>query len=183
MCFRQAIFADVCAYWCTQYNLQINPRVRSCFSQDCAIFLRLQYRPSREMRLLELMCFTNILVRPHNLFGIDNVKHESTRRGPTQAFMNNEKFLRKKLPNWLSRSMRKNNIRSPSCRVLPSLVGLPPSPVFLPMFLFQILCPHCPFALLVPSWILASYQVLPHGEFPLRMPCLLFHPHPYHLPN
>ena len=25
ICFRQAIFAVVCSYWCTQYNLQINP--------------------------------------------------------------------------------------------------------------------------------------------------------------
>ena len=46
------------------------------------------------MRLLELKCLINFLVRPHNLFGMDNVKQESTRRGPTQAFMNNEKFLR-----------------------------------------------------------------------------------------
>ena len=93
VCFRQAIFAVVCAYWCTQYNQQINPRVGARYSQDCAIFLRLQYRPSREIRLLELMCLTNFLVKPHNLFGMDNAKQESTRRGPAQAFMNNEKFL------------------------------------------------------------------------------------------
>ena len=45
------------------------------------------------MCLLELMCLTNFLVRPHNLFGMDNVKQESTWRGPAQAFMNNEKFF------------------------------------------------------------------------------------------
>ena len=94
VCFRQAVFAAVCAYWCTQYNLQINPQVGVRYSQDCAIFLRLQYRPSREIRLLELMCLTNFLVKPHNLFGMDTAKQESTRRGPAQAFMNNEKFLR-----------------------------------------------------------------------------------------
>ena len=94
VCFRQAVFATVYAYWCTQYNLQINPRVGARYSQDCAIFLRLQYRPSREICLLELMCLTNFLVRPHNLFDMDIAKQESTRRGPTQAFMNNEKFLR-----------------------------------------------------------------------------------------
>ena len=93
MCFRQAVFAAVCAYWCTQYNLQINPEVGARFSQDCAIFLRLQYRRSREIRLLELMCLTNFLVKPHNPFGMDNVKQESDRCGPAQAFINNEKFL------------------------------------------------------------------------------------------
>ena len=82
VCFQRAIFAIVCAYWCTQYNLQINPQVGAHFSQDCAIFLRLQYRPSRKMRLLELMCLTNFLIRPHNLFDMDNIKQESTRRGP-----------------------------------------------------------------------------------------------------
>ena len=87
------IFAVVCAYWCTQYNLQINPRVGARYSQDCAIFLRLQYHPSREIRLLELMCLTNFLVKPHNSFGMDIAKQESTCRGPVQAFMNNEKFL------------------------------------------------------------------------------------------
>ena len=40
------------------------------------------------------MCLTNFLVKPHNLFGMDTAKQESTRRGPAQAFMNNEKFLR-----------------------------------------------------------------------------------------
>ena len=40
------------------------------------------------------MCLTNFLVKPHNLFGMDTAKQESTRRGPVQAFMNNEKFLR-----------------------------------------------------------------------------------------
>ena len=39
------------------------------------------------------MCLINFLVKPHNLFGMDNVKQESTRHGPAQAFMNNEKFL------------------------------------------------------------------------------------------
>ena len=33
-------------------------------------------------------------MKPHNLFGMDNAKQESTCRGPAQAFMNNEKFLR-----------------------------------------------------------------------------------------
>ena len=32
LCFRQAVFAVVCAYWCTQYNLQINPRVGARYS-------------------------------------------------------------------------------------------------------------------------------------------------------
>ena len=32
-------------------------------------------------------------MKPYNLFGMDNVKQESTRSGPAQAFMNNEKFL------------------------------------------------------------------------------------------
>ena len=46
VCFHRAIFATVYAYWCTEYNIQINPQVRARFSQDCAIFLRMQYRPS-----------------------------------------------------------------------------------------------------------------------------------------
>ena len=46
------------------------------------------------MRLLELMCITNFLVRLHNLFGVENVKQENTWLGPAQAFMNNERFLR-----------------------------------------------------------------------------------------
>ena len=40
------------------------------------------------------MSLTNFLVKPHNLFGMDTAKQESTRRGLAQAFMNNEKFLR-----------------------------------------------------------------------------------------
>ena len=94
VCFRLAIFAAVCSYWCTQYNLHINPRVGARHSQDCAIFLRLRYRLSREIRLLELMCLTNFLVRPHNLFGTESLKQDDTRRGPAQAFMNNERRLR-----------------------------------------------------------------------------------------
>ena len=134
VCFRQAIFADVCYYWCIQYNLQINPRVGARHSQDCAIFLRLQYRPSWEIRLLELMCFTNFLVKPHNLFGTESLKQDNTRRGPTQAFMNNERRLREAAAELAHRELHEEKrwishlTSTPVVSLTPTWVSSPSSP-------------------------------------------------------
>ena len=43
---------------------------------------------------MELMCLTNFLVKPHNLFGTESLKQDGTKRGSAQAFMNNERRLR-----------------------------------------------------------------------------------------
>ena len=43
---------------------------------------------------MELISLTNFLVKPHNLFRTESLKQDGTRKGPAQAFMNNERRLR-----------------------------------------------------------------------------------------
>jgi hypothetical protein len=98
VCFRQALFAAICAEWCVAHSMCIDPRVGARCSQDIAIFLKLQYLNSKQMRLLELMCLTDFLVQPHNVIAMEPTKGSSdTRRGPAQNFMNHERRTRQEI--------------------------------------------------------------------------------------
>jgi hypothetical protein len=98
VCFRHALFAAVCAEWYAAHSMYIDPRVGGHCSQDIAIFLKLQYLNSRQMRLLELMCLTKFLVQLHNIIAMEPTKGSSdTRRGPAQNFMNHEKRTRQEI--------------------------------------------------------------------------------------
>ena len=129
------------------------------------------------------MCLTNFLVKLHNLLGMDNAKQESTRRGPAQAFMNNEQFLREEASKLAVKERDEEQHWIAKLQGTSLSSGSSPALDLLLVFLLPVLCLHYPFAWLIPTWIPAFYQVLSHGKLPLRMTGLLLRPRQYHLPH
>ena len=114
----------------------------------------------------------------YNLFGMDTTKQESTRRGPAQAFMNNEKYLREEASKlavkereeeqrWIAK-LQGTSLSSGSSTRSRSPASLSPSGIVAPL------------SIRLARTKLDS-SVLPHRELPLRMTRLLFHPHQCHL--
>ena len=84
VCFRAAIFCAALADWCTRWNVAINVNIHHESRQEFWLLLKLQYRPSRWIRLVEAMALTHFIEGVHT--SLIN-EFPFTRAGPFERFL------------------------------------------------------------------------------------------------
>ena len=92
VCFRAAIFCAALADWCPRWKFTINVNCYSESRQEFLMLLKLQYRPSRWVRLVETMAMTHFIEGVHT--SLIN-EFPFTRAGPFERFL---KWQRKNNP-------------------------------------------------------------------------------------
>lgn len=92
VCFRAAIFCAVLADWCPRWNFAINVNMHHKSQQEFLMMLKLQYRPSRWLRVVEVMSMTHFIEGAHT--SMIN-EFPFTRCGPFERFL---KWQRKNNP-------------------------------------------------------------------------------------
>jgi len=88
--FRAAVFAAVLASWYKKYQFVVDYRVGAKFSTDIEIFSKIHYHSAKRLRLLELMCITQFLLRVHNVMIMNACVELSTQRGPVFDIYDNQ---------------------------------------------------------------------------------------------
>ena len=84
VCFRAAVFCNTLADWCGQWNVTIDVNQFSESHHEFLLLLKLQYRPTRWVRLVEAMAITHFIEGAHRCL-IDEFPH--TRAGPFEKFL------------------------------------------------------------------------------------------------
>ena len=83
VCFRAAIFCAALADWCGQWNVTINVNVFHESRHEFWMLLKLQYRPTRWIRVVEAMAITHFIEGVHTSL-INEFPY--TRAGPFDRF-------------------------------------------------------------------------------------------------
>ena len=84
VCFRAAIFCAALADWCHKWSFAINVNVHNESKQEFLMLLKLQYRPSRWIRVVEAMALTHFIEGVH--ISLIN-EFPFTRAGPFERFL------------------------------------------------------------------------------------------------
>lgn len=84
VCFRAAIFCAALADWCPRWNVAINVNIHHESRSEFWLLLKLQYRPSRWVRLVEAMAITHFIEGVHT--SLIN-EFPFTRAGPFERFL------------------------------------------------------------------------------------------------
>jgi hypothetical protein len=84
MCYRAAIFCAALADWCQRWNVTINVNRHHESRHEFWLLLKLQYRPSRWIRLVEAMAITHFIEGVH--ISLIN-EFPFTRAGPLERFL------------------------------------------------------------------------------------------------
>jgi hypothetical protein len=71
VCFRAAIFCNVLAYLCMQYKLVVNVNHYDESKPEFHIWMKLQQKPARCIRILECMAITHFLNGPSSVFTLE----------------------------------------------------------------------------------------------------------------
>ena len=84
VCFRAAVFCNTLAEWCGQWNVTIDVNQFSESHHEFLLILKLQYRPTRWVRVVEAMAITHFIAGAHKCL-INEFPH--TRAGPFERFL------------------------------------------------------------------------------------------------
>ena len=84
VCYRVVIFANILADWCGQWNVTIDINQFSKSHHEFLLLLKLQYRPTRWVRLVEVMAITHFIVGVHKCLINE---FPNTRAGPFERFL------------------------------------------------------------------------------------------------
>lgn len=84
VCFRAAVFCAALGEWCHRWNFAINVNCHQKSRQEFLMLLKLQYRPSRWVRLVEAMAMTHFIEGVHP--SLIN-EFPCTRAGPFERFL------------------------------------------------------------------------------------------------
>lgn len=84
VCFRAAVFCNTLANWCGQWNVTIDVNQYSESQHEFLLLLKLQYRPTRWVRIVEAMAITHFIAGAHKC--LIN-KFPNTRAGPFERFL------------------------------------------------------------------------------------------------
>lgn len=84
VCFRAAVFCNTLATWCGQWNVTIDVNQFSESQHEFFLLLKLQYRPTRWVRIVEAMAITHFIAGAHRCL-INEFPH--TRAGPFERFL------------------------------------------------------------------------------------------------
>ena len=84
VCFRAAIFCAALADWCPTWNFAINVNMHNESKREFLMLLKLQYRPSRWVRVVEAMAVTHFIEGVHT--SLIN-EFPFTRAGPFERFL------------------------------------------------------------------------------------------------
>ena len=84
VCFRAAVFCNTLADWCSQWDVTIDVNQFSESHHEFLLLLKLQYRPTRWVRLVEAMAMTHFIAGAHKCL-INEFPH--TRAGPFERFL------------------------------------------------------------------------------------------------
>jgi hypothetical protein len=84
VCFRAAVFCNTLATWCGQWNVTIDVNQFSESHHEFLLLLKLQYRPTRWVRLVEAMAITHFIAGAHRCLINE---FPNTRAGPFERFL------------------------------------------------------------------------------------------------
>ena len=84
VCFRAAVFCNTIADWCDQWNVTIDMNRFSESHHEFLLLLKLQYRPTRWVRLVETMAITHFIEGAHRCLINE---FPNTRAGPFDRFL------------------------------------------------------------------------------------------------
>ena len=84
VCFRAAVFANILSNWCGQWNVTIDVNQYHESHHEFLLLLKLQYRPTRWVRLVEAMAITHFIAGAHKCL-INEFPY--TRAGPFERFL------------------------------------------------------------------------------------------------
>lgn len=84
VCFRATILCAALADWCLRWNFVSNVNCHSELRQEFLMLLKLQYRPSQWVRLVETLALTHFIEGVHT--NLINEFPDSTRAGPFERF-------------------------------------------------------------------------------------------------
>lgn len=84
ICFRTNIFANVLLDWCGQWNVTIDVNRYYKNHHEFMLLLKLQYMPTRWMRLVDAMALTHFIAGAHKCL-INEFLY--TRAGPFEQFL------------------------------------------------------------------------------------------------
>jgi len=84
VCFRAAVFCNTLADWCGQWNVTIDVNQFSESHHEFILLMKLRYRPTRWVRMVEAMVITHFIVGVHRYL-INEILH--TMAGPFERFL------------------------------------------------------------------------------------------------
>ena len=84
VCFRAAVFANVLSNWCGQWNMTIDVNQYHKSHHEFLLLLKLQYRPTRWVRIVEAMAITHFIAGAHKCLINE---FPNTRAGPLERFL------------------------------------------------------------------------------------------------
>ena len=123
ICFRVAVFCNTLANWCGQWNVIINVNKFAESHYEFLLLLKLQYRPTRWVRVVEAMAITHFITSAHRCL-INDFPH--TRAGPFERFLRwqclnapalvaQDEDLRRAIDKMESRDQRKRTEETTQC--------------------------------------------------------------------
>lgn len=77
VCFGAAVFCNTLANWCSQWNVTIDVNQFSESHHEFLLLLKLQYRRTKWVRLVEAMAMTHFIVGAHKCL-INEFPHTGT---------------------------------------------------------------------------------------------------------
>jgi hypothetical protein len=84
VCFRAAVFANVLSSWCGQWNMTMDVNQYHESHHEFLLLLKLQYRPTRWLRIVEVMAITHFIAGAHKCL---NNEFPNTRAGPLERIL------------------------------------------------------------------------------------------------
>ena len=84
VCFRAVVFCNTLADWCGQWNVTIDVNQFSESHHEFLLLLKLQYRPTRWVRMVEAMAITHFIAGAHRCLINE---FPNTRAGPFERFL------------------------------------------------------------------------------------------------
>ena len=84
VCYRAAVFSNMLANWCQLWSITIDVNKFSESHHEFLLLLKLQYRPTRWVRLVEAMSITHFITGAHKCLINE---FPNTRAGPFERFL------------------------------------------------------------------------------------------------
>ena len=84
VCFRAAVFSKALSDWCGQWNVTIDINQFHDSHHEFLLLLKLQYRPTRWVRLVEVMAISHFIAGAHKCLINE---FPNTRAGPFERFL------------------------------------------------------------------------------------------------
>lgn len=84
VCYRAAVFSNILATWCHLWKVTIDVNQFSESHHEFLLLLKLQYRPTRWVRLVEAMSITHFITGAHKCLINE---FPNTRAGPFERFL------------------------------------------------------------------------------------------------